>query len=68
MKMGLSPFEVVRKGEAQAKELGLTADTPPGEIIKAIVANPALLQRPIVEVGDKAIMARPAEKALEIVK
>jgi arsenate reductase len=68
MKLGLSPFEIVRKGEAQAKQLGLSAETPPGEIIKYIVQYPALLQRPIVEVGDKAIVARPAEKALEIVK
>ena len=68
MKMGLSPFEVLRKGEAQAKELGLTSDSSPGDIIKYIVQYPALLQRPIVEVGDKAILARPAEKALEIVK
>ena len=66
--MGVTPFEVLRKGEAQAKELGLSADTSPGDIIKAIVQHPALLQRPIVEVGDKAIMARPAEKALELVK
>jgi arsenate reductase (glutaredoxin) len=66
--MGVTPFEVLRKGEAQAKELGLTPETPPGDIIKHIVENPALLQRPIVEVGDRAILARPAEKALEIVK
>ena len=66
--MGVTPFEVLRKGEAQAKELGLTAETPAGDIIKHIVRNPALLQRPIVEVGDRAILARPAEKALEIVK
>ncbi len=65
--MGLSPFEILRKGDAKAKELGLTADTPPGDIIKHIVEYPALLQRPIVEVGDRAILARPAEKALEIV-
>lgn len=68
MKMGLSPFEVVRKGEAQAKALGITPDTSPGDIIRYIVEYPALLQRPIVEVGDRAIMARPAEKALELVK
>ncbi len=65
-KLGVSPFEILRKGEA--KEHGLSAETPPGDIIKAIVENPALLQRPIVEVGDKAIMARPAEKALELIK
>lgn len=68
MKLGLSPFEILRKGEAQAKELGLSAETPPGDLIKYIVKFPALLQRPIVEVGDRAILARPAEKALEIVK
>ena len=68
IKMGLSPFEVLRKGETQAKELGLTAESPPGDIVKAIVQYPALLQRPIVEIGDKAILARPAEKALELVK
>ena len=67
MKLGLSPFEILRKGEDQAKELGLTAETPPGDIIRAIVQYPALLQRPIVETEDKAILARPAEKALEIV-
>ena len=66
--MGVSPFEILRKGEAQAKELRLNAETPPGEIIKAIVEFPVLLQRPIVEVGDKAIVARPVEKALELVK
>ncbi|MEO8574332.1 MAG: ArsC/Spx/MgsR family protein [Pyrinomonadaceae bacterium] len=67
MKLGLTPYEILRKGEAHAKELGLNADTPPGEIIKYIVQYPALLQRPIVEVGDIAILARPAEKALELV-
>jgi arsenate reductase len=67
LKLGLSPFEVLRKGEPQAKELGLTAETSPGDIIKYIVQYPALLQRPIVEVGDRAILARPAERALELV-
>lgn len=65
--MGVSPFEVLRKGEAKAKQLGLSTETPSRDIIKYIVQYPALLQRPIVEVGDKAILARPAEKALEIV-
>lgn len=66
--MGVTPFEVLRKGERQAKELGLSAETPPGDIIRHIVEYPALLQRPIVEVGDKAILARPVGRALEIVK
>ena len=67
-KAGLRPFEVLRKGDPAFKELALTVDTPDDEIIRAIIANPGLLQRPIVEVGDKAVLARPIEKALGLIK
>ena len=67
-KANLKPFDVVRKGEAVFKELNLSKDSSEDEIIRAIVENPSLLQRPIVEVGEKAVLARPAEKALEILK
>lgn len=66
-KTGLKPFEVLRKGEAIAKELNLTKDTPDAEIIKAMVEHPNLIQRPIVEVGDRAVLARPIEKALQLI-
>ncbi len=66
-KAGLRPFEVLRKGEAAFKELGLTKDTPDDEVIKAMIDHPGLLQRPIVEVGDKAVLARPIEKAMELI-
>lgn len=65
-KANLSPFEVLRKGETVFKELKLSKDTPEDEIIRALVENPSLLQRPIVEVGGKAVLARPIEKALEL--
>lgn len=67
-KTGLKPFEVLRKGEAIFKELNLSKETPDIEIIEAMVEHPNLLQRPIVEVGEKAVLARPIEKALELVK
>ena len=67
-KTSLKPFEVLRKGEAAFKELNLSKDTPDEEIIKAIIENPSLLQRPIVEVGERAVLARPVEKALELIK
>src|SRR4051812_30406154 len=66
-KAGLKPFEVLRKGEAAYKELKLSKDTPDDEIIRAILDNPSLLQRPIVEVGSRAVLARPVEKALELI-
>jgi arsenate reductase len=40
---------------------------PDAEIIKAVVEHPNLLQRPIVEVGEKAVLAHPLEKALTII-
>ena len=67
-KMGLKPFDVLRKGEAAVKSGEITADTPADEIIASIVGTPNLLQRPIVEVGDKAVLARPIEKALELLE
>ena len=67
-KTRLKPFEVLRKGEQLFKELNLTKETPNEEIIKAMVEHPNMLQRPIVEIGDKAVLARPIEKALELLK
>lgn len=43
----------------------LTESSSDDEIIAAIVANPGLLNRPIVEVGEHAVIARPIERALE---
>jgi arsenate reductase (glutaredoxin) len=60
-KTGRKPYELLRSKE------GVTAETPDEEIISMMVRDPNLLQRPIVEVGDKAVVARPIEKALELV-
>lgn len=51
----------------EAKEIGITRETPASDIVKMVVENPAILQRPIVEVGEKAVIARPIEKALELI-
>ena len=67
-KAGLDPVDVLRKNEPVAKELGLTPDSDPDDIVKAIVENPSLLQRPIVEIGEMAVLARPAEKVLDLLK
>ena len=66
-KLALKPFDVLRKKEAVFQELNLSPETPPGKIIKLIVRHPNLLQRPIVEVGERAVIARPVEKALSII-
>ncbi len=67
-KTRLRPYEVLRRAEPGFKGFGITIDTPDADVIKAMVAHPSLIQRPIVEVGDKAVLARPIEKALELIK
>jgi arsenate reductase len=64
-KTGLRPFEVLRKREL--KDSGITGSEPDDEIIAAMVANPNLIQRPIVEIGSKAVLARPIEKVKELI-
>jgi arsenate reductase len=65
-KTGLRPYDVLRRAEPDFKGLGITADTPDPEVIAAMVKYPSIIQRPIVEVGSRAVLARPIEKALEI--
>jgi arsenate reductase len=67
-KTGMRPFEVLRRNEADFKGLGITADTADAEVVAAMIKYPAIIQRPIVEVGKKAVLARPIEKALELLQ
>ena len=67
-KADLTAFEVLRKKEPVYKQLNINEETSPDEIIRLIVENPNLLQRPIVEVGNRAVLARPIERALELIK
>lgn len=62
-KAGISAAEALRTREPGAKELREASED---EIIAAMVDNPALLQRPIVVNGDRAVLARPVERVREI--
>ena len=54
-KLGLKAEQIVRKGEALYKELGLAGKTLSNEEwISVLVENPQLMERPIVVNGDKA--------------
>ena len=66
-KANLLPYEVLRTKEALVKELNITNETAPDEIIRLIVENPSILQRPIVEVGNRAVLARPIERAIDLI-
>src|SRR5947209_17716659 len=62
-KANLRPRDVVRMKEPGAKELPLDDDDA---VLAALEARPELLQRPIVVRGDRAVLARPPEKVLEL--
>lgn len=66
-KADLEPQAILRKRERVYKEMNLAEETDPDKLIKIIVENPGLLERPIVEVGNKAVVARPIEKAIELI-
>lgn len=66
-KMGISAEELLRKKEEIYKKLELSKkDLSDNEIIDLMVQHPDLIQRPIVEKGSRAILARPAERLKEI--
>ena len=61
-KAGLSPKDILRTKEDIYKELGLAKkNLSDDEWLDVLLAHPDLIQRPIVEKGEKVILARPAE-------
>jgi len=66
-KLGMEPRALMRRKEAPYKELKLD-DPSLGEdaLIAGMVANPVLIERPIVLANGKAALGRPPEKVLEI--
>ena len=66
-KLGLSARQLLRTGEDEYKTLNLAdASLSEAQLIAAIAAHPKLMERPILEVGDKAVIGRPPEHILEL--
>ncbi|HEX5307744.1 MAG TPA: ArsC/Spx/MgsR family protein [Solirubrobacteraceae bacterium] len=66
-KLGAGPREVLRTREPLATELGLVgAEVGDERLIAEMVAHPELLQRPIVVRGERAVLARPVERVLQL--
>jgi arsenate reductase (glutaredoxin) len=59
------PRTIMRTGEAVYQELGL-AEADRGALLDAMVANPILIERPIVIRGDRAVIGRPPENVLDL--
>jgi arsenate reductase len=67
-KAGIGPRDALRMREPLVAELGLLDGDGVGddELIALMEQHPQLLQRPIVVRGDRAVLARPVERVLEL--
>jgi arsenate reductase len=66
-KAKLSPKDILRTKEDICKSLGLAKkDLSDDALIELMVEYPDLIQRPIVEKGDRAMLARPAETVKQL--
>jgi arsenate reductase (glutaredoxin) len=64
---GISPREGLRAKEPLAAELGLLDESVADEaILDAMIANPILINRPMVETDKGVVLARPQDKVREI--
>ena len=66
--LGLSARELMRTKEDIYKELRLKDVTDENKLIEAMVANPKLIERPIVIKDGKAAIGRPIENIVELIK
>ena len=66
-KLGISARQLLRTGEDEYKMLQLADDSlSEAQLIAAIAEHPKLMERPILEADDKAVIGRPPENILEL--
>ncbi|MEN8192036.1 MAG: arsenate reductase (glutaredoxin) [Bacteroidota bacterium] len=67
-KMNMQPAELLRKKEKAYKELDFkNKNYTNDQIIEFMIKEPNLMERPIIEKGDKAVVARPTERIEEVI-
>ncbi len=66
-KMGMQPSELLRKNEKAYKELDVKNNNyTQAQILDFMILDHNLIQRPIVEKGEKAVLGRPVERIKEL--
>ena len=63
--LNIAAADLIRKGEALFKDLGLK-DTDEDTLINAMASHPKLIERPVVLANNKAALGRPPESVLKI--
>ncbi len=64
--LAIPAMALVRRGEAEFKEAGLSKDSSAAEAVAAMAAFPKLIERPVVFANGKAALGRPPEDVLAI--
>lgn len=64
--LGIKPYDLLRKGEADFKDNFKGKDLSDDEWIAAMVKFPKLIERPIVVKQKKAVLGRPPENVKEL--
>jgi arsenate reductase len=67
LKLQIEPIELVRKNEAIWKSDYKDKILSNKDLVEAMIANPKLIERPIVINGNKAMIGRPIENILKII-
>lgn len=63
-----SPRDIMRIKEGLYRELGLKSEESHSVLIQAMIDNPRLIERPIVEDKTRAILGRPPENVQILLK
>jgi arsenate reductase len=65
-KLGLEVRDIVRFNEQEFKDSGLDKSASNAELFELLLEHPKLIERPIVEFGERARIGRPPEQVLEL--
>jgi arsenate reductase (glutaredoxin) len=60
------PAALVRTDDDKFKALGVAKPTTRDEVVALLLDHPEVMQRPVVFVGGRAVIARPSEKVLDL--
>ena len=65
-KLQLQPAELLRRGEKRYRELELGKNPTSQQALAAMVSDPILIERPIVETDNAAAIGRPPENVMDL--
>ncbi|RLA48741.1 MAG: arsenate reductase (glutaredoxin) [Gammaproteobacteria bacterium] len=67
VKLNMTAGQLVRRGEDVYKECGLNKGSSDALVLAAMAEHPKLIERPIVVMGDRAVLGRPPENVLALI-